>query len=455
MQENVLPSVPSLPPADAGSVLPAPISDAAAGASAFGQILDALQRPAVAGPPDPAEALAQRALKPEPDAPVAPLQATEPTIGGKGSAHPPRNASKPVEEVAPAPQVAASMIPEQPPPVPDAPPPAPPFATSPAAPATKPARAVSAGAPGSGRTPDAPVAQADEVDEPVQQFGVAVSGSAPARPRTADKPDDLQSTVAPPLNSAGPRDLRPVHLPVQSPSQEIAAPKADRKVTAETDAPAAPRKSDMTPLVVEPEQAPAQVAAPTSVKPAAVAGPASPPEPAAAQVAPALLTLAKTADGRQQMTVRLNPVELGMVQIRLDRLPSGSTQVQITTDRPETLQALQHDQPALHRTLDDAGVPSTGRTISFHAAHPEPPAGAATGADAARSGNQAPNHPARGNASGLQSGSGGGGTSEPWGRDQSGGRSTGHSFRKGGPAGPDGAIGTISEIYRIGLNITA
>jgi hypothetical protein len=91
-----------------------------------------------------------------------------------------------------------------------------------------------------------------------------------------------------------------------------------------------------------------------------------------AQIAPTLVTLARTADGAQQMTVRLHPAELGMVQVRIGRAISGLTQIDITADKPETLLALQRDQPALHRTLDQAGMPSAGRTISFHAVPPAP-----------------------------------------------------------------------------------
>jgi hypothetical protein len=127
-----------------------------------------------------------------------------------------------------------------------------------------------------------------------------------------------------------------------------------------------------------------------------------------AQIAPTLVTLARAADGTQQMTVRLHPAELGMVQVRIERATSGLTQIDITADRPETLLALQHDQPALHRALDQAGVPSAGRTISFHAV---PPAPASSGGDAApghSGGQHAP--AARPNYPGADAdGSGGGG----------------------------------------------
>ena len=155
----------------------------------------------------------------------------------------------------------------------------------------------------------------------------------------------------------------------------------DRKLTlhpAET----APGTSSQTPSInpetvqttaVAPAPAatssPRTVAAPTTAQPATVA----------AQVAPTLVTLAKSVNGSQQMTIRLNPVELGMVQVRIERAASGLTQVEITADKPETLQALRRDQPALHHTLDEAGIPAAGRTVTFHTVQPTPASSASSG----------------------------------------------------------------------------
>lgn len=75
------------------------------------------------------------------------------------------------------------------------------------------------------------------------------------------------------------------------------------------------------------------------------------------------------------MTMRLNPAELGLVQIRIDRSTAGDAHVAITAERPETLQMLQQDQAEIHRTLDHAGVPTDGRTLAFHVAPPSEPGG--------------------------------------------------------------------------------
>jgi flagellar hook-length control protein FliK len=83
------------------------------------------------------------------------------------------------------------------------------------------------------------------------------------------------------------------------------------------------------------------------------------------QLAPALVGVLKTTDGTQSVTVRLQPAELGQVQIRVDRTTEGVSRVDITTDRPETLELLQRDQPKLDQALDQAGIPSSGRNVSF------------------------------------------------------------------------------------------
>jgi hypothetical protein len=133
--------------------------------------------------------------------------------------------------------------------------------------------------------------------------------------------------------------------------------------------------SDTAPVSFQPAATP-DIPLTAPVTTAAMATTQAHPTPPAAQITPTLLTLARTANGAQQMTVRLHPAELGMVQIRIERAASGLTQIDITVDKPETLLALQRDQPALHRSLDQAGVPPAGRTISFHAV---PPSAASSG----------------------------------------------------------------------------
>ena len=100
----------------------------------------------------------------------------------------------------------------------------------------------------------------------------------------------------------------------------------------------------------------------------------SPRRIAAAQIAPALVQMGHAPDGAQRLTVRLEPPELGQVQVRIDRPPEAPARVEITVEKAETLTLLLRDQPQLQRALDQAGVPAEGRSVTFHVASPEPTA---------------------------------------------------------------------------------
>jgi flagellar hook-length control protein FliK len=85
----------------------------------------------------------------------------------------------------------------------------------------------------------------------------------------------------------------------------------------------------------------------------------------AAQVAPVLLSLARSSGGTQHLTIRLDPPELGTVQIRMQQSADASSRIEISVQRPETLDLMLRDQPNLQHTLDQAGVPAEGRHLVF------------------------------------------------------------------------------------------
>ena len=180
---------------------------------------------------------------------------------------------------------------------------------------------------------------------------------------------------------------------------------------------------------------------------AAAARPSEVPKPVD-QVAPTLLNLAKTKDGNQQMTIRLHPDDLGMVQVRIERTPGGMTLVQITAEKSDTLQALQRDQARLHLTLDEAGIAAAGRTVTFHIV---PPASPSTDSNTPgqHGGTGQGNHgmlDADGSASG-----GKGDRPAPEGNRWSGASLAGGTLARGGSAAPPSGPG----VHRAGLDITA
>lgn len=116
-------------------------------------------------------------------------------------------------------------------------------------------------------------------------------------------------------------------------------------------------------------QAPVPAMAPTaagSTTSAASPSPQTAHVAPASQVAPALLSLATSASGTHRLTLRLEPAELGTVQVRIDRPADAPAHVDVSVSRPETLTMMLRDQAQLQHTLDQAGVPAEGRTLSFH-----------------------------------------------------------------------------------------
>jgi flagellar hook-length control protein FliK len=119
---------------------------------------------------------------------------------------------------------------------------------------------------------------------------------------------------------------------------------------------APPNLAPTPPQLTMPQPTPAE---PTSPQPA-------PPQPAA-QLAPAFLALGPAAHGGapQQLIIRLDPIELGHVQIRIDRPADGPAHVVLAVERADTMMLLLQDKPQLNQALDAAGVPPQGRTLHF------------------------------------------------------------------------------------------
>ncbi|MDQ2765284.1 MAG: flagellar hook-length control protein FliK, partial [Pseudomonadota bacterium] len=239
-------------------------------------------------------------------------------------------------------------------------------------------------APGSGplrsRTSTAAVMNASHADRDVASLpaGQIDSLGGPATPATADRsqpsevvPAAILAASSPQETPASPRvppsaaavastvaSTGPGQVPIVGPPPgQITAPE-HRTALHATQADADPRLPESPKIVAQGEMTssvvPSVEPATVSVTATASAHQTSPTSPTD-QVAPTLLTLAKAIDGTQEMTVRLHPGELGMVQLKIAREISGATQIEITADNPTTLLALQRDQPQLHRTLDEAG----------------------------------------------------------------------------------------------------
>jgi hypothetical protein len=171
-----------------------------------------------------------------------------------------------------------------------------------------------------------------------------------------------------------------------------------------------------------------------------------------------------------------------MVQVRIDRSPDGTANVSITVEKANTMQTLLRDQQQLHQTLDDAGVPSIGRTITFTMAPDSSLTAGGNGSSGFGQGNPGQGNPGQGNPHGsapngagnatdnsAASGSQSGGSQNANGQNASGQQSGGRGGypaqdqgsypggRRYGeqsiPAG--GAEQAAGKWVRVGLDITA
>jgi len=69
--------------------------------------------------------------------------------------------------------------------------------------------------------------------------------------------------------------------------------------------------------------------------------------------------------GESEFTMRLDPAELGRVQVKLKFMDGGRVHAQVVAERPETLDLLQRDARGLERAIQGAGGKAQGTTIEF------------------------------------------------------------------------------------------
>lgn len=89
------------------------------------------------------------------------------------------------------------------------------------------------------------------------------------------------------------------------------------------------------------------------------AGYTSPTQSVAIQIA------AKAQNGAQQFEIRLNPPELGRVDVRLEFTKDGQVTTHLIVERPETLDMLSKDARQLEKALSDAGVDVESEGLTF------------------------------------------------------------------------------------------
>ena len=104
---------------------------------------------------------------------------------------------------------------------------------------------------------------------------------------------------------------------------------------------------------------------------AATVAPAGPLSVAVASNAPvpmsglALEIAASARSGKSHFEIRLDPANLGRIDVRIDVDRNGQVTSHLTVEKPETLSMLRQDAPQLQRALDDAGFKTGDGGLQF------------------------------------------------------------------------------------------
>lgn len=94
------------------------------------------------------------------------------------------------------------------------------------------------------------------------------------------------------------------------------------------------------------------------------AGNPAPSTPPAEQVAVQIQRAA--AQGQSRVQIRLNPAELGRIDVKLEVGDDGHVRAALAVDKPETLDLMQRDPRALERALQAAGLKTDQGSLSFN-----------------------------------------------------------------------------------------
>jgi flagellar hook-length control protein FliK len=79
----------------------------------------------------------------------------------------------------------------------------------------------------------------------------------------------------------------------------------------------------------------------------------------------ALEIAASVKNGRSSFEIRLDPADLGRIDVRIDVDRTGQVTSHLTVEKPETLSMLRQDAPQLQRALDDAGLKTGSGGLQF------------------------------------------------------------------------------------------
>ena len=201
---------------------------------------------------------------------------------------------------------------------------------------------------------------------------LATLATAGPKPTGASKPaGDSQAAAeaAPPLHSGDKPPIVDADKDLIAQARGEAAAKHDRPAAEIPSAPAADAQAaapksagDAMPPTILPAPAHASASA-AQAQPAAVA-PAV--QAAAIPLAGVAIEIAgKALAGKNHFEIRLDPPELGRIDVRLDIDRDGNVTSRMVADRTDTLDLLRRDAAGLERALNDAGLKTADNGLQF------------------------------------------------------------------------------------------
>jgi flagellar hook-length control protein FliK len=227
----------------------------------------------------------------------------------------------------------------------------------------------------------------------------AAAAAAPAVLKTTQQPKapvaapaKLAASGGPDTNSAAsgafatPTPTEAARANVVQQPAVASKPEAGNDVVnaAKADVPAGSAPASAAPAAAH-DHSPAAAAAHTLTPPDSGVQPAGTVQPqlpsavaAAAPVGPLIVTAApvpvsglaleiaaSARSGKSRFEIRLDPAELGRIDVRIDVDRNGQVTSHLTVEKPETLSMLRQDAPQLQRALDDAGFKTGSDGLQF------------------------------------------------------------------------------------------
>jgi len=247
-----------------------------------------------------------------------------------------------------------------------------------ALPAQTPAEAPPATATATTEEPQAPVIAALAGEMPIDPAAKQDKG-APAskdKPAAAAQTADGEGANGKPAAQAQPANGKAPHVALSDAEKElVASARGEAADNPRRTANEGPAQADTQPPAVKAvtDLPPPQLHTPAHATPGAAASAATANAAAPQTAAQTPVPLAgvpveiatKARDGKTNFDIRLDPPELGRIEVRLNIDRDGNVTSRLIADRPDTLDLLRRDSSGLERALQDAGLKTSDNGMQF------------------------------------------------------------------------------------------